>query len=186
MPAADLVTLFAAPLNRLGIPYMVTGAVAAIMYGEPRLTNDIDLVVELGEGDADALQGAFPPPDYYVPPPEVIRIEARRPLHGHFNVIHTATALKADFYPSADDPLHRWALPRRAAHDVEGNVLWLAPVEYVIVRKLEYLRAGGSDKHLRDIRAMLRESPSAIDDPEFLGQVTRLALEREWKLVDPR
>ena len=42
MSSPDLISLFIAPLNRLGVPYMVTGAVAAIIYGEPRLTNDID------------------------------------------------------------------------------------------------------------------------------------------------
>ncbi len=45
VPTPDLVSLFVEPLNRLGVMYMVTGAVAAIVYGEPRLTNDIDLEI---------------------------------------------------------------------------------------------------------------------------------------------
>ena len=51
VPPPDLVSLFVEPLNRLGITYMVTGAVAAIVYGEPRLTNDIDFVIKLSDDD---------------------------------------------------------------------------------------------------------------------------------------
>jgi hypothetical protein len=39
--------------------------------------------------------------------------------------------------------------------DVENDEFWLAPVEYVILRKLEYYREGGSEKHLRDISGIL-------------------------------
>ncbi len=39
----NLIGLFIAPLNRAGIEYMVTGGLAAIVYGQPRLTLDIDL-----------------------------------------------------------------------------------------------------------------------------------------------
>lgn len=55
MPSIDLLSLFVAPLDRLGLSYMATGAVAAIIYGDPRLTNDVDLVVELTDGDAERL-----------------------------------------------------------------------------------------------------------------------------------
>ena len=47
MPEADLFLLFVRPLNRAGIRYMIGGSVAAIFYGEPRLTNDVDFVVSL-------------------------------------------------------------------------------------------------------------------------------------------
>ncbi len=43
---------------------MVTGAVAAIAYGEPRLTNDVDLVMRLEPGDAPALQSAYASAEY--------------------------------------------------------------------------------------------------------------------------
>lgn len=178
----NLVSLFVAPINRLGVTYMVTGAVAAIIYGEPRLTNDIDLVVELTADDTGKLEGVFPPPDYYLPPVEVLGIEVRRPLYGHFNVIHAPTALKADVYPSGDDALHEWALARRRAFRVDGEVVWTAPVEYVILRKLEYFRSGGSEKHLRDIRSMLREQGSAVNRDDLAVWVARLSLEREWAL----
>ena len=47
MPEPNLFRIFISRFNTLSIPYMITGAVASIVYGEPRLTNDIDLVVDM-------------------------------------------------------------------------------------------------------------------------------------------
>ena len=76
---------------------MVTGAVAATIYGEPRLTHDIDLVIDLRLQDIEGFVDAFPFEEFYCPPPEVIRLEASRSQRGHFNLIHHDTGLKADF-----------------------------------------------------------------------------------------
>jgi hypothetical protein len=180
MPAPDLLGLFIGPFNRLGLEYMVTGAVAAIVYGEPRLTHDIDVVVALRVADAARLAAAFPAPAFYVPPAEVIQLEVGRAVRGHFNLIHIPTALKADVYPMGEDPLHRWGFPRRHKEVVGGAALWIAPPEYVIVRKLQYLREGESDKHARDIRAMLRLSGAVIDRDVLAEQVELYSLEKEW------
>ena len=180
----DLIPLFVRPLNAIGLTYMVTGSVATTIYGEPRLTNDIDLVVVLSSEDVARLSKAFDPTDFYVPPAEIMEIEARRPAHGHFNLIHTATSLKADVYPAGADPLHRWALAGRQEIQVGADTVWVAPPEYVIIRKLEYLRDGGSDKHARDIRAMLRELGDGIDRTAILAEVERRGLTTLWRAVN--
>src|SRR5437870_10047402 len=104
MPEADLFLLFVRPLNRANIRYMIGGSVAAIFYGEPRLTHDVDVVVVLASSDIQRLSEAFPESDFYLPPAEV----ARGTL-GQFNVIHTATGYKAAFYPAGSgDALNTW------------------------------------------------------------------------------
>lgn len=183
MQPPDLVSLFLVPFNTLNLTYMVTGAVAAVIYGEPRFTRDLDIVVDLRPGDADRVAGAFPKAAFYVPPLEVMEEEARRPLHGHFNLIHLDTALKADCYVAGADPLHEWAIARRARHDAGGIPVWVAPAEYVILRKLEWYRQGQAARHLDDIRAMLRVSAGSIDRVTLGSWVARLALEEEWHLV---
>ena len=65
--------------------YMVTGAVTLIMYGDPRLTHDIDVVVYLHREDAEILVQTFPSEEFYCSPIEVIKLEIYRPLRGHFN-----------------------------------------------------------------------------------------------------
>ena len=172
-----------APLNALGVTYMVTGAVAAIIYGEPRLTNDIDLVVVLNANDAERFRSAFDSPDFYVPPVDVIVTEAARPAYAHFNIVHVPSALKADIYPVGEDALHRWALPRRRTIPVAGTDVTVAPPEYVILRKLQYFRDGGSDKHLRDVRAMLAVHGDSIDVQTIEDQAQRLGVASEWARV---
>lgn len=61
MLGSDFHELIIDPLQRTGIPHMVTGGVAAIMYGEPRLTNNVDIVAQLTTRDAERLVKAYPP-----------------------------------------------------------------------------------------------------------------------------
>jgi hypothetical protein len=156
---------------------MITGGVASVIYGDPRFTRDIDLVLELREGDAPGLLDAFSPDDFYRPPMEVLREEIRRPRHGHFNIIHRDTALRADVYLVGDDPLHAWAFGRRVRIPLEEDAgIWLAPPEYVVVRKLQYYEESRSDRHLRDISAMMEISREQIDLQEVEGWAHRLGL----------
>lgn len=183
MPSPDLVELFVAPVHQLGLTYMVTGALAAGMYGDARLTNDVDLVVALANGDAARLHAAFDERAFYVPPIEVIEIERARGLHGHFNLIHAETGLRADVYLTGTDPLHRWALERRITLTIGTQPISVAPPEYVILRKLEYLHAGASDKHVQDIRAMLRVLDDQLDRPALESGIRRLGLDKEWARI---
>lgn len=182
-PAADLYQRLIQPLHGAGIPYMVTGGLAAIIYGEPRLTNDVDIVVALAPGDAEVLTGAYSPSEYYVPPVEVVREEAGRAAQGHFNVLDLETALRADFYCSGDDPLAGWAMARTREVTVAGHPIRVAPIEYVILLKLRYYRHSGSDRHLRDIAAMLRISGELIDRLALSEWIERLGLAAEWGLA---
>ena len=56
MPAPSPLAPFLEPLEKLGLPYCITGSVAASVYGEPRLTADIDIVLLLGVRDIAALR----------------------------------------------------------------------------------------------------------------------------------
>ena len=161
---------------------MIVGSVAAIFYGEPRLTHDVDLVVSLESKDIAGLPAIFPDSEFYVPPPDAIGEEASRE-GGQFNIIHHATGFKADFYVAGRDKLNLWGFQHKREIEFEGQGVSLAPPEYVIVRKLEYFRQGGSDKHLRDIRSMLSISPEQIDRTKLDEWIGRLALDAEWRSV---
>lgn len=151
-------------MDRLGVRYMITGGVAAVVYGDPRFTRDVDLVVRLEAADVESFLSVFEGGDFYAPPGDAVRTEIGRAEGGHFNVIHRDTALRADVYLVAG-PFHRWALDRRRRIRLAGGAsVWLAPPEYVVVRKLEYLRASGSDRHRRDVAMILRVSQSLIDE----------------------
>jgi hypothetical protein len=162
---------------------MATGDVAAVIYGEPRLTLDLDLVLRLSPADASRFASAFPAPEFYLPPLEAIQREASRPEHGHFNLLHLESGLRGDIYLAGTDPLDAWGLDQRRRETVLGEPVWMAPAEYVIVRKLEYFRQGGSSKHLTDIEAMLRIRPDLIDIAVVERFVAQRGVQREWKLA---
>jgi len=183
MPAPSPLAPFLEPLERLGLPYCVTGSVAASVYGEPRLTADIDVVLLLKIRDIATFRSAFPDDAYYVPPDNTLWLELARDSRGTFNLIHHASQFKADIYLAARDPLHAWALEHRRRISLEEGGAWIAPPEYVILRKLEYLREGGQDKHVRDIRFML--AASAVDRVFVESEVARLGLQTQWRQCEP-
>ena len=186
MPPSDLFLLFTTPIESAGLRYMVSGSVASMAYGEPRLTNDVDLVLALDVDDVHELAAAFPLEHFYCPPEEVIALEARRPQRGHFNIIHHGTGHKADIYTVGRDPLLAWGLANRRSIEVSTGVsVWLAPPEYVILQKLSYYREGHSEKHLLDIRGMLEVSAELADEDFLQEQIEALQLGDAWEKVKP-
>ena len=183
MPVPDPYAAFIEPLEASGLPYCVTGSLAAGAYGEFRLTSDIDLLVLLRFEDIAKLRQAFPEQDYYVPPLDVLIGETRRGPRAMFNLIHQTSQFKADIFVVSRDPLHLWALANRRREDLPGSEAWVAPPEYVIIRKLEFFREGGSEKHQRDIRFML--ATTELDHAFLDAQIERLGLSEQWLKCQP-
>ncbi len=150
-------------------------------YGEPRLTNDIDLVLEIKSADIPKLTAAFPEEDFYLPPADVIATEIIRGSRGHLNIISQHNLLKADVYIVAADPLHRWAMDNVKMLEIEDLTLAFTPPEYLIIRKLEFFREGNSHKHLRDIASMLDESSDLIDQTFLNHHLEKLQLTEEFQ-----
>jgi len=183
MQPLELLSTFIAPLEAGKISYFVTGSIASIFYGEPRLTHDIDVVIHLSQADVRRFSALFPEDRYYCPPEEVIQIETTRRPFGHFNLIHHASGLKADIYPDADDRLHQWAFQKRRRIDIGDLTMWLAPPEYVIIRKLEYFREGGSDKHIEDIRKMISQVSNELEMTFLKAELEVRGLIPFWERV---
>ena len=181
MPSPEPFRIFTRKLEELSLRYVVTGSVAAIYYGEPRLTNDVDLVVLMKREDASRVEKAFPGDEFYCPPREVIAMELAREQRGHFNLIHHETGFKADIYLVGRDELHAWALSHAHLVDLDGDSVRFAPPEYVIIRKLQFYREGGSDKHLRDIRRMLAGLGNDWPRETMLELVGKHGLDAEWE-----
>jgi hypothetical protein len=181
MADLDPATIFAPRFNALGAPWAATGAIASIIYGEVRTTADINIIILFDPRSIIALEEVFPQSEFYRPPRDDVELEQTRDQHGHFNLIHFDSGFKADVYVSTRDPLHKWAIRNRKLVEIEGAQLWLAPPEYVIIRKLEFYREGGSDKHLRDIRGMLLATE--VDKPFLKKEIEARALQEVWDAV---
>jgi hypothetical protein len=183
MPELSFFLLFTRKLGGIGVRYMVSGSVASAVWGAYRSTADVDIVVYLPASQIENLTKAFPADEFYCPPAEVIQVETRRDQRGHFNIIHLNSGYKADIYPSGRDPLNTWGFSRCKTVTLEGEPMVVAPPEYVIVRKLEFYREGGSEKHINDVRAMLELTPSLVASPELNEFIAERGLQSCWNKV---
>jgi len=162
------------------VEYALVGSIASMVYGEPRATLDIDAVVALAPSDVPRFLSLFPEPEFYVSPERALDAARRGST---FNVIHPGSGMKLDVFV-ASDPIEERQLKRRIRKlAIPGTLAWFSPPEELIVKKLEYHRDGGSHKHLRDIRSMLRISPDQIDISLVEELVHRFGLEEEWGRV---
>ncbi len=170
--------------ERLQIPYLVTGAVASIAYGEPRLTNDIDIVAGIKDRHIDGLLKAFPQNEFFLTQ-EMIR-DAIRNL-GQFNIIHPASGLKVDVIIKQNTPFDNSRFNRiRRIYPAESYQANFAAPEDVIIKKMEYYKEGGSEKHLRDITGILKISGDEIDKDYISDWAKRLGLVEIWVAVQRR
>ena len=184
MEQVEAFLLFTERLEQTRVVYMVTGSVASMLYGVPRFTHDVDIVVELPNRQIGALANDFPTSEFYCPPADVLLVECSRTHRGHFNLIHHETGFKADVYIHGEDALQSWGLGRRTRIELaQDRGLWVAPPEYVIVRKLEYYREGRSEKHLTDIRGMMEVSGDIVDRGELDRWIQDRSLDCEWQRV---
>jgi hypothetical protein len=85
MELYELLALVVETFTRLRIPYLVTGSVASMAYGEPRLTNDIDVVAGIREEHVAGLLAAFPADTFYLSPEAIQEAILRQ---GQFNILH--------------------------------------------------------------------------------------------------
>jgi hypothetical protein len=184
MEQSELLKYLAKNLDDLHIPYLLTGSIATIAYGEPRFTNDIDVVVAMTTGQIPGFCGAFQAPEFYCPP-EVVEQAVRQQFQ--FNILHPESGLKIDVIVAGDSEFDRSRLGRgmRLPAGVGFEATFAAP-EDVILKKLQYFREGGSEKHLRDIVGVIKVQRDSINSVYLADWVARLELVSEWQLIVDR
>ena len=147
--------------ENLDIPYLVGGSIASSIYGEPRATQDIDMVAELKNHHIQALientQNAF-----YIEEEDVIRAVSR---HSSFNVIHLETMIKVDIFVPGSEAIDREEMRRRRPQTIADTQLVVATPEDIVLQKLIWYRKGGevSDRQLRDVSGILKVQGDRLD-----------------------
>ena len=175
-----IVSLF----DHMGIPYLITGSVAAMAYGEPRLTNDIDIVAAIDEKHIKDLVRGFPADEFDISE-DGVREAIRR--QGQFNIIHPASGIKIDVIIKQDTPFDNSRFGRvHRINPAESYQADFAAPEDVIIKKMEFYKAGGSEKHLRDIAGILKISGEMVDWGYITAWAKRLNLTEIWNAVQER
>ena len=180
----ELMQMAASFFERRGIAYRIVGSMASMAYSEARFTNDIDILVDLSEDDAEQIETEFPAPEFYV---SLSAIKSAIRDRRQFNIIHIPSGLKLDIIQRKDNEFGTLDITRGQRLKSDGFYdAWFASPENVILMKLRYFQEGGSDKHLRDVASILLIQDKHIDR-EYIEQWARkLSVEQEWQLVIQR
>jgi len=164
-------------LDRLGVSYVLAGSFASSVHGEPRSTDDVDVVADLRSGHAAGLVSALGP-EWYVSA-DTVRAAIARGEGGSFNAVHLASGVKVDVFVVGADPFdaHRVASGSavRVVEDPD-RVLRVDTAEHTVLRKLEWYRRGGetSDRQWRDVVGVLRVQGTRLDRRELAVWAERL------------
>ena len=167
----DVLKLVAARLEAAGISYMITGSMAANFYTTPRMTRDIDLVIELSERDVERVTGLFQD-EYYIDRDMVQRAVQSQSM---FNMIHNALVVKVDCVVRKDSEYRREEFARRRPVTIAGQPVYIVAPEDLILSKLDWAKESRSQLQLDDVRNLLK-SGQALDTAYLNRWVERLGL----------
>jgi hypothetical protein len=160
MNLAELLGDTIARLERARVPYMITGSVASAFHGEPRATRDLDMVIDPDRAGLDRLVEELVAGGWYV---DFDAAHLALTDRTQFNAIDATTGWKVDFIVRRDRRFSREEFARRTSATLSGAAAWIASPEDTIVAKLEWAAAGGSDRQLADVAAMLEIGGDALD-----------------------
>lgn len=178
MNLRELLHFAAHCFNENGIPYFVTGSVASFIYGEPRLTQDIDIVADIQEKDIPGLLRCFPEDEFYLDCFSVQRAIRER---SQFHIIHPSSGLKIDVIVPKKNEFNQLRFERRKNVPIsEGLMISYSSPEDIIVSKLEFYQEGGSEKHLRDIAGIIKISRDELDFDYLAAWMERKGLRDIW------
>lgn len=176
----DVFNMVIKKLESENIPYMVVGSVASMVYGEPRMTHDMDLVIDVLPQSASKIEALFPIEEFYCPPIEVLKAEVVE--RGQFNLIHQGTGIKIDMMIRKNSDHGQTEFERRQKVPFWQNTeVYIATPEDIIIKKLSFYREGQSEKHIKDIRGVLAET--SVDEVYLQSWIEKLGLSKEWSKI---
>ena len=170
-----LLAAIATALEEIPVRYAIGGSVASTHQGEPRMTNDVDVLVDLGPDHLDAFRSAFGE-DWYIPDrglPEAVRTA------GSFNLIHLSWMDKVDFFVAGDEPLKRKTLERAVPLRIGEIDVAFSSAEDIVLHKLDWLRQSGGilERQRRDVLGVMKATGSALDISYLRRMAETLSLE---------
>ena len=159
---------------------MVTGSVAGAYHGFPRVTHDIDLVIDPDEQGLRRLIERFGDDRFYLSREAAEDALRQRSM---FNIIALESGWKFDLIVRKDRPFSQAEFARREARKQGEQTVWVATVEDLLIAKMEWSKAGQSGRQLEDVASILRIQAGRVDLAYVERWVTELGLGQQWASV---
>jgi hypothetical protein len=175
---ADLIRQVVALLDQSSVPYMITGSLASSYHGEPRATRDLDIVIDPSPSALNVLVDNLRAADFYVDRGAASTALSERT---QFNAIGP-DATKVDFIVRKDRPFSINELDRRQSVDLLGTEGFIASAEDLILAKLEWAEATGSERQLQDVAGIAAASTN-LDEAHIEEWASRLGVLAKWRSI---
>ena len=180
--AIDLQVYTVRQIEELGLPYAIGGSMASSVYGTPRFTRDVDIVVDLPLDKVSAFAARFPHSDFYIDEAVIRRAVGER---GQFNIIHHESGVKVDIYIPGD-LIQKNQISRARRLVTDAGEASYSPPEELIIMKMEYYKFGQTQRHLEDIVSLLYGLGGAVDIQMIEREVEQRGLQEPWAAVQLR
>ena len=181
---ASFLKLVIEALEAAGVEYLIGGAIAEWAWGEPRATQDLDLVVKIPIKAINKLSKELEKRDMLIPAEIILDSILEERADIPINAIHMHSGLKADLYPVREgDELRQSAFQRREQVDYGPPIgkVYIHSPEDLILYKLMYFGLSQQSKHSRDIAAILKSKKDELDLDYIEEWAARLGLSSLWK-----
>jgi len=175
----EVLKMVASRLKKADIPYMISGSIAANYYSIPRMTRDIDIVIELHPKDVDRFAALFQD-DFYMNKEMIVKEVLQQ---GMFNLIHNQYMVKVDFIVKKSSAYQRAEFSRRKQVMIEKCTIWITSPEDLIISKLIWAKDSSSEMQLNDVKNLIGAT-NGLDRKYTDRWVRELGLEQLYKEVN--
>ncbi len=164
-------------LKSAGIKYMITGSIACNFYATPRMTRDIDIIIEAQENDTEKIFSLFS--DDFLIDRDLLHDALKRKQM--FNIIHVDGIVKIDFIIKKDTEYRKIEFERRRSIAFEGTEIHIAAPEDLALSKLYWAKDSLSEIQIKDVKNLLETSD--MDMPYIEKWIKKLGLEEIYREV---
>lgn len=174
----DILKEICLKLDKNDIPYMLTGSFAANFYAVPRMTRDIDFVIEIQTKDVNRIYKIFQD-DFYVDESSIIEAVQYQSM---FNIIHNELCLKIDFIIRKNTEYREIEFLRKKRIQLNDTPIWIVSLEDLILSKLYWAKDSLSEMQLKDVKNLLLSSQQI--DLDYLNKwIEKLNLAKPYEKV---
>lgn len=159
------------------VSYLLTGSYAVSYWGHPRSTHDIDFLVEIEKPHGKKILAVLKDlgPEFMV---DLDSAKTAIEAHDQFNVIHSDTTIKIDFWMAKENKFEKNKFKRRLAVKLFDNIVFIVRAEDLVLTKLSWCKEIFSERHMRDCIGILDVQKEKLDEKYLQKYAGELGVEK--------